>query len=171
MDTVYDGVSTGLAFKSNIPVDLYSYFDWAIWGRGDRAQYAGGLIGDPNIFTQGNLATNLISLLPETANANTSQTGTMKPSVVVGADLTDITYTPSALMAYARVTASGLVEVALEAVMLDTGFTYQVKAPAGAWVALTNSAHSFYPVSGQAWQYRVVGPRGNTSNVVTVTVA
>lgn len=168
---VPQGGSIGAGFRSNIATDVNTYIDYTLWGRGNRLQFAAGAPGDPNYLDNGNASLIFTRFAPPTANAWATQVNNANAAQVVTArDITDITYTPSALMASARLTTTGLAEVALDALMLDTGFTYQVKAPAGSWVGLIGSGHSFYPVPGQAWAYRALGPLGNTSNVVTVTI-
>jgi hypothetical protein len=163
----------GTAFRSGITEALDGYIDWGIWGRGDRMQfaYSAGSPLDPSIQLDGNQSGNLIEMVAPTATAYAPQITAERAFTTVARDITDITYTPSALMASARLTTSGLAEVALDGYMIDSGVTYQVLPPSGTWTTLPSPAHSFYPVTGQAWQYRAVGPRGNTSNVVTVTVA
>jgi hypothetical protein len=170
VDQVNQGGSTGVGFKSGVGQDLTLYNDWCRWGRGNRVQFATGAPGDPAYTETGGNRFSMLSLLDPTAGANAGQVSAQDGSTTKARDLTDITFTPSALIARSRVTAQGLVEVALEATMLDTGITYQVKAPAGSWLSLPNPAHTFYPVLGDAWQYRAVGPLGNTTNTVTVTV-
>lgn len=155
---------------SGIYVDLNAYSDWVLWGRGDRLQFSGGTAGDPYLLPQGNLSANLVCLLDQTGSANAGKVAEMTPFTVPGVDITDITYTPTALTASARLTPGGLVEVALAGRMIDANPTYQVKVPSGSWASLPNPAHTIYPTAG-VWQYRMVGTRGNTSNVVSITVA
>lgn len=156
--------------KSGIYVDLSGYYDFAVWGRGDRLQFSGGSAGDPWVLYQGNRAGCYVAVLPQTANCNAGKVAEITPFTTQGVDISDITYSPTALSASARLSPGGLVEVALNGRMLDAGPTFQVKVPSGSWTALTTPAHTFLPVAG-TWQYRMVGARGNTSNVVSVTVA
>lgn len=168
---VPQGASTGASLKSGVVTLSDHYIDYSTWGRGNRSQFVGGAPGDPNFLDNRNLSSFTIRAVPESATAYPARVTSANGIAVAARDISDVTFTPSALMVSTRVTDSGMVAVALDAIMLDPGFTYQVKAPAGAWTNLLQPSHMLYPVAGQAWQYRALGPLGNTSNVVTVTVA
>ena len=168
VNQTYEGASTGAASKSGVTEDLTSYNDWVVWGRGNRRQFATGAAGDPYLTDQGTFTNPYVSFLDPGAGAWATQVTAQKAFTCLARDITDIAFTPNALMATARLTSQGLVQVALDAVTIDTGYTYQVLPPGGAWTALPTSGHAFYPV-GTAWQYRALGPLGNVTNTVTVT--
>ena len=168
VDTIYEGGSTNAGYRSGVPNDLYGFTDYALWGRGDRMQFTGGIAGDPRTGRDGNQAPNLIEYLAPNGASVASQVAAMRPFVVVARDLTDIVYTPTAMTARAQLRA-GLVVVQLDVTMFETPAKYQVKPPAGAWTDLRGPADSFYAKPG-AWQYRAVGQLGNTTQTVTITV-
>lgn len=166
-----DGASTGKAFKNTAATgDVTTYNDGVRWGRGSRRQFAGGVTGDPNVTDDGNVSINLVRFLPDLPAMTGAQHLAADGTSVAARDVSDVNFTPSALMARASVTSRGLVVVALDATMLDPVSKYQYQAPGSStWTDLLDRGHSFYPVAGQAWKYRAVGPLGNTTNTVTVT--
>ena len=173
VDQVNDGGSNGQAFQNPAATgDVRTFFVGVRWGRGNRRQFSGGATGDPNVTDDGNLSVNLIQFLDDLPSAPSGQIALVSGTSVKARDITDVNYTPSALMARASITPQGLAQVTLDGTMLDKVSTYQVKAPGSStWDALPDRGHTFYPIAGQAWRYRAVGPLGNTTQTVTVTVA
>lgn len=166
-----EGGSGGVAYRSGVAQDLTAYIDHCRWGRGNRLQFATGAPGDPSYTDYGGNRSTYIRFLDPTGSANSGTVTTAQASSVKARDVSDVAFTPSALMARARITPQGLGEVLLDAFMLDGVTTYQVKAPGGSWADLPNAGHTFYPVAADVWHYRAVGPLGNTTQTVAVTVA
>lgn len=164
--------ATGAGFKSGISQDIGHYMDHCRWGRGNRQQFSGGQSSDPYYTDFGGNRSTYIRFLDPTASANSGTVTTAQASSAKARDVSDVAFTPAALMARAKISPQGLGVVSLDAFMLDGVSTYQVKAPGSStWTSLPNGAHTFYPVAGQAWRYQAVGPLGNTTQTVVVTVA
>lgn len=156
--SLYYGGSDGTNLKS--AVDAH---DWAGYGQFNSWDRGNTINVDPAVTSWG-----YIYVEPR----RTDQDGL----IFAARHLNDIEPTPNALHldVEERKAADGtttLIVAYFEWHSVDvTGNIVQFKPPGGAWTTVPEPArHYAWAPTGSAWQFRVLGPAGNHSNVVTVT--